>query len=285
MKKLPILLAAVGLVISGLSGTAQAIPVYGNSAGGTLALETFNVDTAAGTATEVSEFNPQSGNGRGMVVVGDVMHYTRVGDPNIYQIDKNTGVPQGSIATSVGSMSTIAYDGTNFWTTDYAGSNQGFYIDAVTGSTLNTVSFSQATGFMDGMEYFNGKLIVNRTDGGFGGPIVYDVYDLDGNLLTASFITATNGTGIAYDGTNFLVSDIYGNRLSVFDGSTGAFIKFIDLGPNTGDGRLIEDLSVDYAQRPDTGGGNGTVPEPASVLLLASGLGGLLFYGRKKVQG
>lgn len=282
MKKLPILLAAVGLLISGLSGTAQAIQVYGNSASsGTLALETFNVDTTAGTATEVSEFNPQSGNGRGMVVVGDVMYYTRVDDPNIYQIDKNTGASLGSIATENASMSTIAFDGTNFWTSDYSGTNNGFYIDAATGLNLRTVSFGLASTNMDGMEYFNGKLIMNRDDGGG----IYDIYDLDGNVLQANFITTgAFTTGIAFDGSNFLVSDVFNNRLSVWDGSTGAFIKFLDLGPNTGGGRLIEDLSVDYAQRPDTGGGNGTVPEPASVLLLTSGLGGLLFYGRRKVR-
>lgn len=282
MKKFPILLGAVGLVISGLSGTAQAIPVYGNSASsGTLALETFNVDTAAGTATEVSEFNPQSGNGRGMVVVGDVMYYTIVGDPNIYQIDKNTGASLGSITTENASMSTIAFDGTNFWTSDYSGTNNGFYIDAATGLNLRTVSFGLASTNMDGMEYFNGKLIMNRDDGGG----IYDIYDLDGNVLQANFITTgVFTTGIAFDGSNFLVSDVLNNRLSFWDGSTGAFIKFIDLGPNTGGGRLIEDLSVDYAQRPDTGGGNGTVPEPASILLLMSGLGGLLFYGKRKVQ-
>jgi hypothetical protein len=132
---------------------------------------------------------------------------------------------------------------------------------------------------MDGMEYFNGKLIVNRTDA-CG---VYDVYD----WMVTSFGELHYGHERHWyrlRWENFLVSDIYGNRLSVFDGSTGAFIKFITLdgtASNGGFGRLIEDLSVDYAQRPDTGGGNGTVPEPASVLLL-SGLGGLLFYGRKK---
>jgi hypothetical protein len=105
----------------------SAIPVYGNSAGGTLALETFNVDTATGTATEVSEFNPQSGNGRGMVVVGDVMYYTETDDNHIYQIDKNTGASLGSIATENASMSTIAFDGTNFWTPTMLGATRLLY--------------------------------------------------------------------------------------------------------------------------------------------------------------
>jgi hypothetical protein len=269
MKKLAVLLAAVGLVISGLSGTAQAIDLYGNNASfGPDIVDLFNVDVTAGTATQVTTYTPSNGNGRGVVVVGDVIYTTQVNDSNIYRTDRVSGLSLGSISTSQASMSTLAWDGTNFWTTDYAGSNQGFYLDGTTGALLKTVSFSQATGFMDGMEYFNGNLIVNRTDGGFGGPIVYDVYDLDGNLLTANFITAQNGTGIAYDGTNFLVSDIVGDRLSVFDGVTGAFSKFINY--NTS-GHLIEDLSVDYAQRADTG----NIPEPATLMLLGAGLAGL----------
>jgi hypothetical protein len=247
MKKLSLLVGAVSLLMMAWSGTAQAITVYGNNAGsGTDIIDVFNVDVTAGTATQIQQYSAISGNGRGVVVVGDTVYATVVNDSHIYKIDRVTGTLLGSINTGQASMSTIAFDGTNFWTTDYAGTNKGFYIDAVTGATLQTVTFANATGFMDGMEYFNGKLIVNRTDGGFGGSIAYDVYDLNGNLLTASFLTAQNGTGIAYDGTNFLVSDIYGNRLSVFDGVTGSFIKFITYNTT---GHLIEDLSVDYAAR------------------------------------
>jgi DNA-binding beta-propeller fold protein YncE len=275
MKKLSLLVGTVSLLMMAWSGTAQAITVYGNNAGsGTDIIDVFNVDVAAGTATQIQQYSAIQGNGRGVVVVGDTVYATVVNDSHIYKIDRVTGTLMGSINTGQASMSTIAFDGTNFWTTDYSGTNRGFYIDATTGATLKTVTFGNAVHFMDGMEYFNGKLIVNREDGCCGSPIIYDVYDLNGNVLQSNFITAQNGccgTGIAYDGTNFLVSDIFSNRLGVYDGATGAFIKFINFNTT---GHLIEDLSVDYAQRADTGGGN-AVPEPASLMLLATGLAGL----------
>ncbi|MCU0916329.1 MAG: hypothetical protein MUC88_17465 [Planctomycetes bacterium] len=57
-----------------------------------------------------------------------------------------------------------------------------------------------------------GKLIANRADA-LGG--IYDIYDLDGNVLRPAFITTDNdvGTGIAYDGTDSFVSDIFSSTL------------------------------------------------------------------------
>ncbi len=242
--------------------------VYGNNAGfGPDIVEKF--DVSSNPASLLDTFSPSGGNGRGVVVVGDVAYTTVVGDPHIYKTDVNTHASLGSILTGAASMSTIAWDGSHFWTTDYTGSNRGFRIDT-SGTIVKTVTFANATGFMDGMEYFNGKLIVNRTDGGFGGPIKYDIYDTDGNLLDDDFLTAPNGTGIAFDGTNFLVSNIYGNEIGKYDGTTGAFIESISL-PGS---HLIEDLSVNYEERPDTGGG-GVVPE-ASTVVSAFALTGLI---------
>src|SRR5205085_8246171 len=164
--------------------------------------------------------------------------------------DATTGASLGSILTDKASLSTLAWDGTAFWTTDYSGSKRGFRIN-LAGTTIKTLTFSLAVGSMDGMEYFNGKLIVNRYDDGVGPPGInyYDIYDLDGNVLVPAFITINDGTGIAYDGVNFYVSRVHHNAIDTFDGTTGAFISEKIL---TGS-HLIEDLSVDYAQRPDTG--------------------------------
>jgi PEP-CTERM motif len=246
------------------AGSAGAVVVYGNSA----SFGNNQIHIIDGTTgVESSRFTGQAtGNGRGIVVVGDIIYYTVVGDPNIYLMDLNTGVTYDSILTENQSMSTIAWDGSTFWTSDYSGSNEAYQIDPTTGLNIKTINLGLASSNMDGMEYFEGKLISNRCDA-CG---VYDIYDLDGNVLQANFITApSSATGIAYDGTNFLVSNIFNSSIGVYDGTTGLLIDTINL---TGSGSfLIEDLSVDYAERPDTGGG-GTVPEPSSLLLLSSAL-------------
>lgn len=255
--------------------SANATTIYGNSAG---SAQIHIIDSTTGIETTRYNRNP-NGNGRGMVVVGDTIYYTNTNDAHIYEMDLNTGITTGSILTQNASMSTIAWDGSTFWTSDYSGTNRAFQIDPITGNNIKTINLSLAGSNMDGMEYFNGKLIANRGD--TVGP--YDIYDLDGNVIQANFITPVfTSTGIAFDGTDFWVSNIFNSSISRYDGITGAFKETVNL-TSTNGSFLIEDLSVDYAQRQDTGGGGrNPVPEPGTMLLLGLGLLAMAGSQRKK---
>lgn len=276
MKKI-LLKALVGAALSIMAIGAQAGLLWGNSAGSNIVIEAVDPTTGA----VVHQFDGGAGNGRGVVVVGNTVYWTRTNDSNIYKMDATTGAPLGSIATSVASMSTIGWDGSHFWTSDYSGTNKAFQIDT-SGNVVKTITLSSANQYMDGMEFFNGKLIANRADA--VGP--YDIYDLDGNLLQGNFITpGSSTTGIAFDGTNFITSNIYNNSVSFWDGTTGSFISTQIIGlpqPNTGNNRLWEDLSVDYATRPDTA----PVPEPETygMMLVGLGLVGFVTHRRKQNQ-
>lgn len=252
-------------------GGGQAATLWTNNAG-TPFVQSF--DTVTGVKD--ADFIASGSNGRGVVVVGDVVYTTDAFTGNVGAFDKNTGAPVagGFTIPGVTGISTITFDGDNFWISDYTGANNAYYVSP-TGVILDTIQLSESVGFYDGLEYFNGKLIANEFDGGFTGGNRYSVYDLDGNLLIEDFIDTTgngNGTGIAFDGENFYISDIFNGRATIWSGLDGSFLGSLTL---LGSTNVIEDLSFDFESRPDTCRVNcepSEIPEPGSVGLFGSGI-------------
>ncbi|MGA7800210.1 MAG: PEP-CTERM sorting domain-containing protein [Gammaproteobacteria bacterium] len=233
----------------------------------------------------IHSFNPASTfntswNGRGVVQVGNTLYLTNAYNNHVYTMNATTGASIGSgIAFSVAGasgLSAIAYDGTNFWVADYSGTNEA-HLYSPTGTLLKTINLTNCTGYCDGVEYFDNKLISNRVDGCCGGtPVAYDVYDLNGNILINDLISNPMlSTGIAFDGSSFWTSNIYDASLSEWS-SSGALIRTL---PLTGVTNGIEDLSVNYAQvLPPSG-----IPEPATLALMLPGLAGLWAMRKRRV--
>ena len=175
----------------------------------------------------------------------------------------------------------MAYDGTNFWIGDYSGTNQA-YLYSPTGTQLKVIHLGSCSAYCDGLEYFNQggttpRLISNRGDAATG---PYDVYDVNGVVTTPAFLTTTfQATGIAYDGTNFLVSDIFNAKIATYNGTTGALITSTAItGFQSGFHPVIEDLSADYTitLQPQTPPSVPALSEfgllLCAILLLASGV-------------
>jgi hypothetical protein len=260
--------------------------VYGNSAG-TDGIRILSVDVDTGTVTLLDHITSGAGanqvsgggNGRGVVVVGNTIYYTWADSGNVYSYNLATHTNNGllfSVAGTTG-LATAAWDGSHIILGDYSGTNKAFFY-TLGGTLTSTVTLNSCTSFCDGLEFANGGLISNRAD--LDNPI-YDKYAIGGGAATTpAFINmgihnpSGAGTGIAYDGTYYFVSDPLDNLLGVFDG-TGAFVKNIALGANAVS--LFEDLSVDYNQV------IGTVPEPSSVLLLLTVMAAVAFRLRKRV--
>ena len=281
-------LTGIALALSVFSATPiQASTIWGNSAsGGNVNLEAFDSTTGlliTGQQFLVPNLTARNDNGRGIAVSGNTIYYTTANSGNIYITDAVSHADLGILVdTGFNGIANVATDGNFIYANNYQ-SNTGIINKYNFDGTLaGTVTIGVGFNGRDGFEVQNNSnidggattFISNRGD--LTGP--YDVYKSDGSLLISSFINpVADGfsnavTGIAYDGINYFVSDIFNNRLLEYSG-TGTFLMAIDLSGNANPftTRLLEDLSA-VGNTIDNPPPN-AVPIPAALPLMSSALG------------
>jgi hypothetical protein len=247
-----VIVAVVMLTITGYSHATTFI--YANSHSSTNNQRLYKIDATTGAVVNTCLL--QKGFGRGIVVMNNLAYYTTATSNQVFKADIITCADLGPLFSVSGAsgLSTMAFDGTNFWIGDYSVTNQAYYYSPA-GTLIKTIHLANCAGNCDGLEFFSGKLISNRGDA----TSPYDIYDTTGNLLTPSFITTNlSATGIAFDGNDFFVSDIFNQKLRVYDG-TGAFVRTIIITGLLAGANEIEDLSFDYSLRPDLATGEGVL--------------------------
>jgi uncharacterized protein (TIGR03437 family) len=207
-----------------------------NSSVGDPHIQAYDLDTGAAVADFVAphkDANRGRANGRGIAVLGTRIYYSLADTPNVYITDTVTHADLGIAFTTPLSpgINSLAWDGANLWLVASQPQNPAAQDDKVykyspTGALLQTLVLPRPANsnlVRDGIEITPAGIVADRNS------VPYDVYDFSGHLIQADLITASfRTTGIAFDGTNYIVSDALNGKLAIFD-QAGNFLRSVAL--------------------------------------------------------
>jgi hypothetical protein len=221
-----------------LAGVSQAgTTVWGfNASFGNPHIQAYDLTTGVALADFVApnqDANRGRANGRGIAVVGTTIYYSLADTPNVYVTDTLTHADLGIAFTTIltPGINSLAWDGSSLWMVASQPNNpsaqdDNVYQYSLTGKLLRTLVLTRPPNnnlSRDGLEVTPTGIVANR------GSVPYDVYDFNGNLIKPVFITASfRTTGIAFDGTNYIVSDVINGRLATYD-TSGNFVRSVAL--------------------------------------------------------
>ncbi|GMT41637.1 MAG: hypothetical protein IEMM0002_0048 [bacterium] len=201
----------------------------------------------------------------GVLIVSAIMVLAFSGPAHAFFIDFEDGVDGGSV-NDIAGVSFLDFNGYD-----------ARYGDCSTGNYNCT---SDDLGYGTGGYHHNGNFFLWAGPNADAQGVIVDFTSNDGTWFSTGYSSYSNFNVHAYftDGTNATVGGAsnYGGPMSylTINAGAGQFIDYVVL-HDSGNYWMVDDMSGDAT-------GVNPVPEPATILLLGSGLIGLGFFARKR---
>lgn len=214
--------------------------VWANNASlGNPHIQAFDLGTGAAKADFLAP-NPDAhkakANGRGIAVMGTKIYYSLANSGSVYLTDTVTHADGGvAFTTGLPGIAGLSWDGAALWVLPYVNldanipSSQNVYSYSLNGTLLNTVRltpliFPNPAVPRDGLAVTPTGFLIDR-----GASVPYDLFDRSGNVVSLYLIVSPlRSTGVAFDGQQFIVSDVITQQISMYDLS-GMFLSTTSL--------------------------------------------------------